>query len=120
MHAGCIRLCEGLRSNSTLKHLSVTYCSIGELFYESSKLDSTEIDSHTDQQRQQQLQCKCGDALGQLLSNVKSNLEILNLTGNRVTGQVLILMCCGLQANRSLKHLDLSDNKIDGKVKLCI
>ena len=106
-NAGCICLCEGLRSNSTLKQLSLAYCSIGD-----PGSSSSENDSHAQQQG------KCGEALGQLLSNVKSNLEVLNLTGNRVTGQVLIPLCRGLQQNSTLKQLDLSDNKIDGKVIL--
>lgn len=48
---------------------------------------------------------------------MKSVLEVLTLAGNRVTGCDLALLSDGLKSNRVLKQLDLSDNKIDGKVR---
>lgn len=110
-------MCQGLRSNSTLKHLSLSYCSIGHTddLKSSSSSGSTQNNSETGCHTQQLL--RCGQALGDLLGNVKSSLEILNLSGNRVNGRILHLLCVrGLQPNNILKQLDLSDNEIDGKV----
>lgn len=54
-----------------------------------------------------------GTELANLLSNVRSALEILSLGGNSLKGRGLELVCKGLSTNTLLKKINLSDNKID-------
>ena len=75
-----------MRTNSTLKQLHLNYCGIDET---------------------------AGSELANLLSNVRSALEILSLGGNSLKGRGLELLCKGLATNTVLKKLNISDNKID-------
>ena len=49
----------------------------------------------------------------QVLANVRSSLEVLGLTGNRLEGKGLSALCKGLIVNTKLKTLYLADNMID-------
>ena len=79
-------LCRGLRNNSTLKQLHISYCGIT---YEG------------------------GQAISDLLENARSGLELLNLTGNRLGGVGLQSVCQGLMPNTVLQKIMLADNIID-------
>lgn len=83
---GCINLCQGLRTNSTLKQLHLNYCGIDET---------------------------AGAELANLLSNVRTSLEVLSLGGNSLRGRGIELLCVGLTNNAMCRKLVLSDNKID-------
>ncbi len=84
-NAGVAALERGLCSNSTLKKLSLRYCLIDE----------------------------CGGgALSEILSSPKITISTLDLTGNRLGGKGLVLLCPGLARNSKLQKLDLSDNNI--------
>ena len=85
---GVVNLCKGLRSNSTLKQLHLQFCQIsGE---------------------------ESGLALGDVVSSRHSNLEVLNVGGNRLGGLGLSALARGLMNNSKLTHLSLADNMIDG------
>ena len=49
----------------------------------------------------------------QVLCNVRTSLEVLGLTGNRLGGRGLSGLCKGLALNTRLKTLYLADNMID-------
>jgi Ran GTPase-activating protein (RanGAP) involved in mRNA processing and transport len=83
---GVMELCKGLRTNSTLKYLYLTFCNLEE---------------------------DCGHALGEVLSNSRSSLEVLNLGGNRLKGAGLRGICRGLRSNHTLQKLYIQDNMID-------
>ena len=83
---GAQNLCRGLRSNMTLRQLHMQFCQI----------------TH-----------EAGPALGELVSNSKSSLEVLNLSGNRLGGLGLYSICSGLTGNTCLQTLALADNLID-------
>ena len=82
---GVASLCRGLRTNSTLKKLSLKHCSI----------DGTG-----------------GISLGEMLSFPRLALKTLDLTGNSLRAAGLISLCPGLSQNASLSCLLLSDNNI--------
>jgi len=82
---GVAALCMGLRTNSTLKKLSLQYCDIDE--------DS-------------------GGPLGEMLAFTKLGLSILDLKGNRLGGIGLRDMCPGLLRNKSLTSIVIADNNI--------
>lgn len=85
---GVVNLCKGLRSNSTLKQLHLQFCQLeGE---------------------------ESGNALSDVLSSRHSNLEVLNVGGNRLGGLGLFALARGLMTNTKLTHLSLADNMIDG------
>ena len=84
--SGVINLCRGLRTNSTLRQLHLCYC---------------------------QIMNDAAVAISELLENARSNLEVLNLTGNRLGGLGLQALCRGLMANTKCQHLGLADNMID-------
>jgi hypothetical protein len=54
-----------------------------------------------------------GEHLANVLSNVNSGLEVLNLGGNKLGGAGLEALCLGLQKNTKLEKLCISDNYID-------
>jgi Ran GTPase-activating protein (RanGAP) involved in mRNA processing and transport len=54
-----------------------------------------------------------GVAIGDVLANARSALEVLDLGGNRLRGAGLQSLCRGLRVNRVLKTLSLADNGID-------
>jgi len=83
---GCINLCKGLRTNKTLRKLSMQYCG---------------IDS------------EAADALSDLAANTNSGIESLTLSGNRLGGAGLAKLCKGLMLNTCCTSLALADNMID-------
>ena len=83
--AGVSALSRGLRSNKTLKVLSLRYCNIDE---------------------------GGGEPLSEILSVPKIAITCLDLTGNRLGGKGLRSLCPGIKANSSLLKLILSDNNI--------
>ena len=84
--AGCINLCKGLRTNKTLRKLSLQYCG---------------IDS------------EAADALADVVANTNSGIESLTLSGNRLGGVGLARLCKGLMLNTCCTTLALADNMID-------
>lgn len=84
--SGLAHLCRGLRTNSTLKNLYLGCCNI-----------TTEGGSH----------------LAEVLSFNKSRLELLNVSGNKLGGAGLSLICKGLESNTVLESLCLADNMIE-------
>jgi hypothetical protein len=89
---GCAELCRGLRTNSTLKQLHISFCGITE---------------------------GGGDSLSDLLAHTKTNIEILNLAGNKLGGLGLSKLCTGLKENKVLHTLNIADIMIDqGEVDL--
>lgn len=85
-YEGVANLSHGLRTNKTLKQLHLSFC---------------------------QLTPDCGEPLGEILSNVKSGLEVLGLNGNRLAGKGLYGICRGLSSNGKLITLQVADNLID-------
>ena len=83
---GLHHLCLGLRTNKSLRQLSLQFCNI----------------SH-----------ESGQDLADLLANTNSLLQSLNLTGNRLRGIGLTALCTGLCMNTKLDRLSLADNMID-------
>lgn len=69
---GVAALCMGIRTNSTLKKLSLRYCDIDE---------------------------NAGGPLGEMLAFTKIGLSILDLMGNRLSGIGLRDMCPGMRRN---------------------
>jgi hypothetical protein len=86
MLVGVAELCRGLRTNSTLKQLHLSYCGID---------------------------ASGGDTLADVLANARSGLEVLNVNGNRLGGVGLQGLCRGLMVNTRLSKLMLADNQID-------
>lgn len=82
---GVAALCQGLRTNSTLKQLHLPYCNVGP---------------------------EGGAPLGEMLSYRQSTLEVLNLQGNRLCGKGVSDLSNGLAMNQSLTALSLADNGI--------
>ena len=82
---GVAALCQGLRTNSTLKKLSLRYCN----------LDS-----------------EAGGPLGEVLNFTRCGLNILDVQGNHIGGTGLMELCPGLQNNKSLTKLIIADNDI--------
>ncbi len=79
-------LCRGLRTNITLRQLHMSFCNItGE----------------------------AGVDISDLVSNARTALELLNLTGNKLGGHGLSALCRGLMVNTVLTQLSLADNMID-------
>lgn len=83
---GVQNLCRGLRSNYSLRHLSMQYC----------KIDA-----------------EAGPAIADVLKNSKSAVESIILNGNRLGGVGLTAICIGLERNEVLQKLCLADNMID-------
>jgi hypothetical protein len=84
---GCAALCLGLRTNSTLKKLSLRYCDLDE---------------------------ESGAPLGEVLSFGKCGLNILDLMGNNMRGQGLKDLMPGFRRNVSLTTFIIADNNIGG------
>lgn len=82
---GVAALAKGLITNRTLKRLYLRYCGIDE---------------------------SGGKALSEILSAPKISLSVLDLSGNRLGCQGLLHLCPGLQQNKSLQQLYLTDNAI--------
>jgi hypothetical protein len=86
-NAGVINLCRGLRSNKTLRKLSLQYCG---------------FDSGA------------ASALSEVLANTVSGIETLTLSGNRLGGVGLGVICkVGLAVNRCCTAIALADNMIE-------
>lgn len=83
---GIMYLCRGLRTNISLKQLHLQFCN---------------------------LTAEAGPHLSDLLANSRSSLELLNLSGNRLTGRGLFELCKGLSVNTKCETLLLADNMID-------
>lgn len=83
--AGMHELAKGLRTNKTLKKLTVTYSDIGPLG---------------------------GTSLAEALTNPHSALAHLDVMGNHIGSEGLIPLAASLQGNTSLSELILCDNKI--------
>jgi len=86
MSEGCAALCRGLRTNSTLKKLSLKYCDLDQ---------------------------EAGGPLGEVLAFTKCGLNVLDLQGNRIGGFGLTDFCPGLRRNKSLTALIIADNNIN-------
>ncbi len=84
--AGVQNLARGLRSNFSLRNLSMQYC----------RIDS-----------------EAGPAIADVLNNAKSALETITLNGNRLGGIGLAAICVGLATNQCLQKLSIADNMID-------
>lgn len=83
---GLYNLCRGIRTNSVLRELHLSYCQIGS---------------------------DGGQSISDVIANSKSALEILNLSGNQLGGKGLSYLCQGLNVNTRLEKLYLADNQID-------
>lgn len=79
-------LCRGLRTNNALKQLHLQFCNIGP---------------------------EAGQHLADLLANTRTNLDTLNISGNRLGGKGLQTLCKGLAVNSKLETLLIADNMID-------
>ncbi len=79
-------LARGLRTNMSLRQLHVPFCN---------------------------LSWESGGAISDLLANSRSNLESINIAGNRLGGKGLNALCRGLMVNTKCNTLNLSDNMID-------
>ena len=82
---GVIELCNGLRTNSSLKNIHLSYCNIDE---------------------------EAGPALGDLVTYTKCGIVTLNLMGNRLRGPGIAAIARGLPQAPSLEYLGLADNAI--------
>jgi len=83
---GIMYLCRGLRTNISLKQLHLQFCN---------------------------LTAEAGIHLSDLLANSRSTLELLNISGNRLTGKGLFDLCKGLNMNTKCETLLIADNMID-------
>lgn len=83
---GVANLCRGLRTNNALKQLHLQYCNLTP---------------------------EAGDHLAQVLANTRTNLELLNVSGNRLGGAGLAALCKGLIMNSKCETLLIADNMID-------
>jgi Ran GTPase-activating protein (RanGAP) involved in mRNA processing and transport len=83
---GVANITRGLRTNVSLRILSMQYCGI-----------TSEAGSH----------------FCEILSNTKTGLEELILNGNRLGGVGLKAICEGLHVNKSLTKFSIGDNMID-------
>ena len=83
--SGAVNLCFGLKSNVHLVNLSLKRCNIGSIG---------------------------ASALGEVLNFPRSNLELLDLTGNRIGGHGLLALCDSMKNNKRLSSLFLADNAI--------
>ena len=81
---GVAALAQGLNQNSTITHLSLTYCNIDE---------------------------KGADPLFTILIYRASKLEELLLTGNHLRDAGIIKLLRGLSVAKSLKKINLADNQ---------
>ncbi|KAL7437548.1 hypothetical protein ACHAXH_003179 [Discostella pseudostelligera] len=82
---GVEALCKGLKTNSTLKKLSLRYCGMDK---------------------------RGGKAIADVLRFKKTALVFLDLSNNQLGGLGLFDMCDGLSENTSLKTLRLAENSI--------
>lgn len=82
---GCIALCQGLRTNTSLKQLHLCYCGID---------------------------AGAGEALGEVLSFPQSTLTVMNLKGNRLAGPGLFGVARGMVVSPKLEKIILADNMI--------
>jgi hypothetical protein len=79
-------LCRGLRTNISLRQLHLQFCN---------------------------LTAEAGVHLSDLLANSRTALELLNISGNRLTGKGLADLCKGLSVNTKCETLLIADNMID-------
>lgn len=82
--AGIEKLSLGLSQNSTLRHLSLQYCGIGE---------------------------DGGTYIAHILMFIRNALEVLELRGNYLRNQGVIDVLTGARRAKCLRKLDLFDNK---------
>ena len=83
---GVANLTRGMRTNVSLRNLSMQYCGIT---------------------------AEAGASFSEIVSNTKSGLESLVLNGNRLGGIGLKAICVGLDANVTLTKFGIGDNMID-------
>lgn len=79
-------LARGVRTNISLRQLHLQFCN---------------------------LTWEAGQHLADILANSRSNLELLNVSGNRLGGKGLLALCKGLIVNTRLETLLIADNMID-------
>jgi len=84
---GVVALCKGLRTNRTLKKLSLGYCAVG--------VDGAE-------------------ALAAVIASPLSGLEHLNLMGNHIGAEGCAIIARAAQVSKTLRELILRDNGIGG------
>lgn len=84
--AGMKKLADGLALNKSLTSISLTYCNID---WEGAR------------------------ALFEILIFTKSNLEELNLTGNHLRNEGIIILLRGLSIAKTLKKIILTDNQFN-------
>ena len=82
---GLVNLCAGLKTNSDLVNLSLKRCNISHLG---------------------------ASAIGEVLKFSRSNLQSIDLTGNKIGGQGLLYLGEGLKHNKRLVSLHIADNLI--------
>ena len=56
---------------------------------------------------------EAGEHLAEILANSRTALELLNVSGNRLGGKGLSLLCKGLNVNSKCESLLIADNMID-------
>lgn len=83
--AGALQLCEGLRSNSSLTKLQLSYCEVG---------------------------ADGAAALAEVLSMPTCALKSLDVSGNRLGSEGMLSLVSGLASNTKLEELNLADNNI--------
>ena len=83
---GIFYLCRGLRTNSTIRILSLTSCGIGP---------------------------EGGVCIGDVLAFSKSSIEEININCNRLGGDGLKAVCTGLMSNTKCEKVNIADNNID-------
>lgn len=83
---GIINLCKGLRTNCTLKQLHLQACGIGP---------------------------DGGTYLADVLAYSRSNIEVFNISSNKLGGQGFYELCKGLMVNTKCETLNISDNYIE-------
>eukprot|EP00753_Platysulcus_tardus_P000846 PLAT10746.8.p1 GENE.PLAT10746.8~~PLAT10746.8.p1 ORF type:complete len:392 (-),score=176.22 PLAT10746.8:24-1169(-) len=83
---GVVALCAGLRSNSTLRKLSLTYCAVEG--------------------------AEGGTAIGEMLAAPGCAVKELLLQGNRLGGAGLMPIATALKRNGTLTALNLADNQV--------
>lgn len=83
---GMIKLADGLSINKTITTLSLTYCNID---------------------------ANAARALFEVLIFTKSALEELNLTGNHLRNEGVMILLRGLSIAKSLKKIYLTDNQFN-------
>ena len=85
---GCIALCRGLRTNGSLKKLSLEYCGIGP---------------------------KGAKGIAGVVGYGRTEIESISLRGNQISGEGLATICKPLETNTKLTSLNLQDNCVSSE-----